>query len=486
MNDDLFFESAGSIAGRIKAGQATAVETAEAFLRRIDDENPRINAFVTVTYDLALEAAAKCDAAAAEGRSLGPLHGVPVAIKDLGDARAGVRSTFGSSPLRDYVSTDTSIFIQRLEDAGAIIVGKTNAPEFGHKGVTDNFVSGPTRNPFDTTRNSGGSSGGAAAAVAAGMVPIAQGTDGGGSVRIPASWCGIYGLKPSFGRIADVARPNAFITASPYSSVGPLARSVDDAALMLSVMAGPDARDPLSLPATESSLATVAPDGLKGKRIGFSADLGGFPVDPAVAAVVAQSLEALERAGAIVEPVSMVLPADQFELALLWGRLMGGLYSDTLAGLRDEGYDLLGDHLDELTPALRDMLVAAQSRSAMDARADEHLRSAVLDSIEDAFAGFDLLASPTLAITAVENRTDGLTTGPSEIGGVPVDPSIGWCLTYPFNFTGHPAASLPAGLSNGLPVGLQLVAPRHQDAALLAASSAFERESPWAIWPGMS
>jgi amidase/aspartyl-tRNA(Asn)/glutamyl-tRNA(Gln) amidotransferase subunit A len=255
---------------------------------------------------------------------------------------------------------------------------------------------------------------------------------------------------------------------------------------MLSVMAGPDARDPFSLPAAESSLATIAAEGLRGKRVGYSADLGGFPVDPDVAAVVEQSLEALERAGAIVEPVSLVLPADQFELAQLWGRLMGGLYSDTLAGLRDEGYDLLKDHLDELTPALRDMLVAAQSRSAMEARADEHLRSAVLDSIEDAFVGFDLLASPTLAITAVKNRDDGLTTGPSEIGGVPVDPSIGWCLTYPFNFTGHPAASLPAGLSNGLPVGLQLVAPRHQDAALLAASSAFERESPWSIWPGIS
>jgi Asp-tRNA(Asn)/Glu-tRNA(Gln) amidotransferase A subunit family amidase len=149
-----------------------------------------------VTQDLALESAARCDAAAASGHFFGPLHGVPIAIKDLGEDRVGVRTTQGSIPLKDYVSTTTSVFIQRLEEAGAVIVGKTNAPEFGHKGVTDNLVTGPTRNPFDTTRNSGGSSGGAAAAVAAGMVPLAQGSDGGGSIRIPASWCGLYGLKP--------------------------------------------------------------------------------------------------------------------------------------------------------------------------------------------------------------------------------------------------------------------------------------------------
>jgi amidase/aspartyl-tRNA(Asn)/glutamyl-tRNA(Gln) amidotransferase subunit A len=479
MSDDLHFESAVEIARRLREREVTAVEVAEVFLRRIDGENPRINAFTTVTHDLALESARRCDEAAAAGRSLGVLHGVPVAIKDLFDLRAGVRSTFGSLPLKDHVPDETTLYVQRLEDAGAVIVGKTNAPEFGHKGVTDNFVSGPTRNPFDTTRNSGGSSGGAAAAVAAGMVPLAQGTDGGGSVRIPASWCGVYGIKPSFGRVADVARRNAFISSSPFVSVGPLARSVGDAALMLSAMAGPHPRDPFSLPAPATSLADVSPDGLRGMRVGFSPDLGGFPVDPDVAAVIRESLHVLEAAGAVVEPVEITLPADQFELAALWGRLMGVLYCDSLTGVLEWGVDLLGDHADELTPAFRDMLVAAQTRSAMQARADERLRTAVLDAVQDAFDGYDLLVSPTLAVTAVVNRDDGLTTGPAEIGGVPVDPSIGWCLTYPFNFTGHPAASVPAGLANGLPVGLQVVGQRHDDAGVLAASAAFEAISPW-------
>src|SRR5665811_441216 len=171
--DDLHPQSAVELARQLAGGEVSAVEVAEATLRRIDAGNPRLNAFTTVTYDLALEKARECDEAAAAGRSLGVLHGVPVAIKDLFDFRAGVRSTFGSLPLKDHVPDETTLYVQRLEDAGAVIVGKTNAPEFGHKGVTDNFVASPTKNPFDITRNSGGSSGGAAAALAAGMVPLA-------------------------------------------------------------------------------------------------------------------------------------------------------------------------------------------------------------------------------------------------------------------------------------------------------------------------
>lgn len=479
MVDDLHPQSAVELARQLAGGEVSAVEVAEATLRRIDAGNPRLNAFTTVTYDLALEKARECDAARAAGRSLGVLHGVPVAIKDLFDFRKGVRSTFGSLPLKDHVPDETALYVQRLEDAGAVIVGKTNAPEFGHKGVTDNFVAGPTCNPFDVTRNSGGSSGGAAAAVAAGLVPLAQGTDGGGSIRIPASWCGVYGIKPSFGRVADVTRPDAYISASPFVSAGPLARSVGDAALMLSAMAGPHPRDPFSLPASPTPLAQVGTDGLRGKRVAFSADLGGFPIDPDVARTVEASLAALTEAGAVVEPVSVVLPADQRELAELWVRLMGVLYSDSLVGVEAWGVDLIRDHLDELTPAFRDMLVAAQSRTALQARADERLRSAVYDALEDAWGAYDLLVTPTLAVTAVTNRHDGLTTGPTAIGGVSVEPSIGWCLTYPFNFTGHPAASLPAGFASGLPVGLQIVGKHHDDAGVLAASAAFEAVSPW-------
>ncbi len=180
-----------------------------------------------------------------------------------------------------------------------------------------------------------------------------------------------------------------------------------------------------------------------------------------------------------MEEVQVKLPADQLDLAQLWGRLMGVLYCDSLEAVKQWGVDLMRDHLEQLTPAFRDMLQAAEQRTAMQARADERLRSAVLDAVEDAFAGFDFLVTPTLAITAVRNRSDGLTTGPTRIGDVTVDPSIGWCLTYPFNFTGHPAASVPAGFLDGLPVGLQIVGRRHDDAGVLAASAAIEAMAPW-------
>jgi amidase/aspartyl-tRNA(Asn)/glutamyl-tRNA(Gln) amidotransferase subunit A len=220
-------------------------------------------------------------------------------------------------------------------------------------------------------------------------------------------------------------------------------------------------------------------------RVAFSPDLGGFPVDPAVAATVRESLAALEAAGAVVEEVPFKLPEDQRELAALWGRLMGVLYADSLEAVKQWGVDLLADHLEDLTPAFRDMLVAAQRRTAMEARADERLRTAVFDAVEDAFEGYEFLVSPTLAVTAVTNRDDGLTTGPSRVAGVPVNPSIGWCLTYPFNFTGHPAASVPAGFVDGLPVGLQIVGRRHDDHGVLAASAAYEAVAPWEhTYPG--
>jgi Asp-tRNA(Asn)/Glu-tRNA(Gln) amidotransferase A subunit family amidase len=288
--DQMSFMSATELAQLLRKREITAVEVADTFLRRIDDLNHETNAFVTVTHDLALDTARCCDEDAARGRFMGPLHGVPVAIKDLFDLRAGVRNTFGSLPLADYVAKETTVYIQRLEDAGAVIVGKTNAPEFGHKGITDNFVTGATSTPFDLSRNSGGSSGGSAAAVASGLVPLAQGTDGGGSLRIPAAWCGVYGYKPSFGRIPDVSRPDSAAATSPFISTGPIARSVRDAALMFSVMAGPHSRDPYSLPTHCEDWSAIEAGGLIGARVGFSPDLGGFPVDPEVADIVADAV----------------------------------------------------------------------------------------------------------------------------------------------------------------------------------------------------
>jgi Asp-tRNA(Asn)/Glu-tRNA(Gln) amidotransferase A subunit family amidase len=487
MADDLFFMSATQLAGLLRDRQLTAVEVAETFLRRIDDLNQETKSFVTVTHDLALESARRCDEAASEGSLLGPLHGVPVGIKDLFDLRSGVRNTFGSAPLADFVPAETTPYVDRLESAGAVIVGKTNAPEFGHKGITDNFVSGATSTPFDLSRNSGGSSGGSAAAVAAGLVPLAQGTDGGGSLRIPAAWCGVYGYKPSFGRVPDPTRPDSAASTSPFISAGPIARSVADAALMLSVMAGPHPRDVFSLAEHEGRWVDGV-ETVRGARIAFSPDLGGFPVDGEVSGSVAEAVRTFERAGARVDEVQMKLPADQFELSSLWLRLCGVLYGTMLENVKAWGTDLIGDHADQLTPAFRDIVLDARGFTVHDIRRDAILRTAVQDCLQDVLDDYDFIVTPTLAVGPVQNGPAGATSGPTEVNGVTVDPSIGWCLTYPVNFSGNPAASLPCGLTaDGLPVGLQIVGRRRQDAAVLTASAAFEALAPWAgTYPGLS
>jgi amidase len=488
MHSDLFFMSATQLAGLLRRREVTAVEVADAFLRRIDDLNPETKSFVTITHDAAMAAARHCDDEAARGRVVGPLHGVPVGIKDLFDFKAGVRNTFGSLPLADFVPTATTPYIQRLEDAGAVIVGKTNAPEFGHKGITDNFVTGATSTPFDLSRNSGGSSGGSAAAVASGLVPLAQGTDGGGSLRIPAAWCGVYGYKPSFGRVPDVARPDSSMHTNPFISAGPIARSVRDAGLMLSVMGGPHDRDPFSLPAENRDYASVADDGLRGARVAFSPDLGGFPVDPDVASVVTLAIAGIEAAGASVEHVAVELPADQFELSTLWLHLCGLLYGTLVDAVESWGVNLMRDHADELTPAFRAVVEEGRGFTVQDIRRDMILRSEVQDTVQDIFDRFDFIVTPTLAVSPVPNAPDGTTVGPSRVNGVAVDPSIGWCLTYPFNFTGNPAASVPCGLTGtGLPVGMQVVGRRHADHAVLAASAALEAVAPWGhTYPGLA
>ena len=465
----------------IRERRLSAVELLEATIARIEARDPSLNAFVFRAFEEAHARAREADAAVAAGGPLGPLHGVPTAIKDLFDFKPGWPATFGGIPaLRDQVIDARCIWAERMEDAGAIVIGKTNSPVMGFRATCDNVLFGPTRNPFDTTRNSGGSSGGGAAAVADGLLSFAEGTDGGGSVRIPASWCGIYGYKQSFGRVPFVGRPNAFGGTDPFVYEGLLTRTVADAALGLSVISGPDPRDPLSFPFHDDPLGAVDRP-IDGMRVAYSPDLGGFAVDPVVTAVVDEAVQALADAGAVVEPVEIALPADQLELSHLWCRLITPLNLTTLEDLRARGPDLLGAQRDQLPDAYLRWMDWGMQAGVLDLLRDQALRTQVLDAIELVFADHDLLVTPTLGCLPVPNADEpGETFGPSEIGGVEVDPSIGWTLTYPFNFTGHPAASAPAGLAHGrYPVGLQIVGRQRADADVLAASAALERLRPW-------
>ncbi|MEE4598357.1 amidase [Streptomyces sp. DSM 41524] len=467
--------SAAQLARRISERELSPIEVVDACIDQIERRDPHLNAFVFTDFEHARTTARAAEQAVVSGEQLGPLHGVPTAIKDLYDSRPGWPSTLGGMPsLQNFRASDHCLWAERMERAGAILLGKTNSPVLGFRGVTDNQLFGPTRNPFDVTRNSGGSSGGAAAAVADGMVPFAEGTDGGGSVRIPAAWCNLYGFKPSAGRVPVVMRPNAFGATQPFVHEGLITRTVEDAVLGLHVLAGYDARDPFSLDERPDYRGTF-PDSLNGYRIAYSADFDIFPVDGKVATAVEKAVQILADAGASVEPVRLGLTYDQHQLSDLWCRMMARMIRDAVVGFRQAGIDLIQD----LPPALRKWVDASFTESPLQASEDASMRTHVFDAIQHVFDKYDLLITPTVATPPVPNGPRGETVGPTQVAGVNVDPLIGWALTYPVNFTGHPAASLPAGFVNGLPVGMQVIGRRRADWDVLAASVVFEQRAPW-------
>ena len=480
MADELSYMGAVEMAARIRRRDLSPVEAVDHCLARVERLNPEINAFVTMVEDEARERAAAAERAVMSGEELGPLHGVPLALKDLFTFKPGVRATSGSVPFRDFVADTATSYVAHLEGAGAITLGMTNSPEIGHKGTTDNYLFGPTSTPFAIGRNAGGSSGGSAAAVVAGMAPLSQGSDGGGSIRIPASWCGAYGYKASYGRVPFVSRPNAFMSLAPFLFSGPITRSVEDAALMMTVMGRHEPRDPMSLPDQGIDYMAATRRSVRGLRVAYSPDFGIFPVDGRVAATVRAALPALEDLGMEVSEVRIEIDATQDELSALWIRQAALLGLEAAHSARALGVDMLGEGRASLTPTFAAMLELGESMSGWDQRAGETLRTKVYDPIQDVFDTHDVLVTPTLTAPPVENADDGDTLGPSEVNGEAVERCIGWCMTYPINYTGNPAASIPAGFTDdGLPIGMQIVGRRHADETVLAVSAAFERARPW-------
>jgi amidase len=480
LSDDLAYTTVAELAGRIRRRELSPVEVLEATIERIEARNPSLNALVHLGFDDARAAARDAEQALTGGAELGLLHGVPAAIKDLFDFKPGWPSTFGGiRALRDFKPDFYCAFAERAERAGAILVGKGNSPVMGFCGATDNPLFGPSRNPFDTTKNTGGSSGGCSAAVADGLLTFAEGTDGGGSIRIPASWCGIYGYKQSFGRVPYISRPNAFGGTDPFLFEGPLTRTVEDAALVLSAIAGYDSRDPLSVDAP-TDLTSATRRSIAGMRIAFTPDYDVFPIDRRVAAVVAQAVRVFEDAGAHVEPVELGIQRDQRELSDLWCRLIMPINVAGLEGFKSAGIDLMGDHPDDLPSQYREWVERGYRLTALDIANDQVMRTEIFDAFQGVFADYDLIVGPTLCALPVDNADDGsITVGPSEVEGVDVDELIGWCPTYLVNYTGHPAASIPAGLADGMPVGMQIIGRSFADSDVLAASAAFERLRPW-------
>jgi amidase len=480
--NELAYFPAHELATRIRRRDLSPVDVMEAFIRRIEERNPSLNALVFLDFDSARSKAKEAESALMTGEQLGPLHGVPTALKDLFDFKPGWPASLGGiRALKHNVVNAYCAFCERMEKrGGAVFLGKTNSSLMGFRGTCDNYLFGPTRNPFNLAKNSGGSSGGSAAAVADGLLPIAEGTDAGGSIRIPAAWCGVYGYKASFGRVPFLVAHNAFGAAdSPFLFEGPITRNVEDAAVALNVLAGYDARDPFSLiePAVDFTSATRR--SIRGIKIAYSPNLDVFPIDRGVAETVGRALSAFEEAGAHVEEVKLGITHSQKELSDVWSRLYMLLNLQAIESIKRNGIDLLGQHREDFPPEYLHWVEKTSRISDLDFFRDQAIRAEIYRAVQNVFNDFDLLVTPTLACPPVDNAPDGNTAGPSVIEGVEVDPLIGWCLTYFVNFTGHPAASIPAGLAGGLPVGMQIIGRRNADLDVLAASAAFERLRPW-------
>jgi amidase len=473
-------ESAATLARKIQKKDISPVEVMDAAIARIETHNSKINALIILHLDEAREAAKKAEKAVMKGEELGPLHGVPVAMKDCFDFKPGWICTFGGiRALKDWTAKSYCMWAERMEKAGAIIVGKTNSPIFGFRGTCDNYLFGPSKNPFDLSKNTGGSSGGSAGAVAAGLLPLCEGTDGGGSTRIPASWSGVYGYKASYGRVPLVTRPDAFSGTIPFIFEGPITRTVEDAALAMSALAGYDSRDPFALEGSVDFIRALK-GSMKGKRIAYTRDYGIFPVDPRITAITDKAVQVFTEAGAHVEEVKFGINHSQWELSEVWCRFVAPKQVAALEDFKREGIDIQRDHHDDMPPEFWYWDEIGRKMTVPQFIDDQATRSDVFDAIRHVLDRYDFIVSPTLASLAVDNATDGNTAGPAEINGEKINRLIGWCMTYLINFTGNPAATVPAGLAdNGLPVGMQIVGRRYDDAGVIAASAAFERLRPW-------
>jgi Asp-tRNA(Asn)/Glu-tRNA(Gln) amidotransferase A subunit family amidase len=474
---DRCLASAVELSELIRTGSLSPTAVVDAHLDRIDDCDDELGAYVTVLETRAREAARKCKRELEAGEDPGPLAGVPVGVKDIVDV-AGVPTTHGTSFLADNIADSDDVGVSRLREAGAVILGKTNTPPFARSAVTVSDVGGTASTPFDTSMNAGGSSGGSAAAVAAGLTPLAYGTDGGGSIRIPAALCGVYGFKPTFGRIPWVDRPDAFAHARG-NHAGPLTRTVEDAGLALDVLAGPDHRDPFSVPDDDVDFRAAANRKPEGLRIAYSPDLGVFPVADAVEAVVGDAVEDLADATAgTVERVDVDFGMELSELVEPKYHCWGAVHTAVLAERveREHGIDPT-DHPDAMGDEFAETVREGQAVDAVSYKSVNVPHTRIYDAIRRVFEDYDVICTPTVSVSGVENGT----TGPDSIDGEPVDSATDWFLTFPFNFGGPPAASIPAGqTSEGLPVGLQIAAPRFADDLVLSASAALESIRPWA------
>ncbi|MFB9926071.1 amidase [Amycolatopsis halotolerans] len=456
--EEICYLPARELARRLRTREVSAREVLQAHLDRIEQVNPQINAIVTLTAERAQSEAAAADERLAHGEEVGPLHGIPVAHKDTHDV-AGVRTTYGSPIFADHVPDSDTLVVERIRNAGAITLGKTNAPEFGAGSHTMNPVFGATRNPYRRDLSAGGSSGGAAAALAAGLQPLAEGSDMGGSLRNPASFCNVVGLRPSPGRVPT------WPATLPWEALGvqgPMGRTVADVALLLSVIAGHDERNPISLDQPAAPFAGSLDADLAGLRVAWSPDLGGLPVDPAVTAVLEPAVKVFADLGCRVEPACPDLAsADE-----VFRTLRGWLFHAGFSGLLEE-------HPDKMKQTLKDNIAFGATLSGADIATAQTRQLQLISGMQEFFTQYDLLLAPVSQVPSFPVEWEY----PETVAGQPMHDYLEWMRSaYSISATGCPALSVPAGFTgDGRPVGLQIIAPMRGELGLLRAAHAFEQ-----------
>ncbi len=446
----------------IKNQELTSQEITEIFIERIEKINPIINAYCTPTFDLARELSKKADDAVKKGEKLGPLHGIPTSIKDL-NLTKGIRTTFGSKIYENFIPEEDSLIIKRLKRAGIVILGKTNTPEFGYAGITDNKIFGATKNPWNLERTSGGSSGGAAAAVASGISPLALGSDGGGSIRHPATFCGVYGIKPQFGRVPDYPKRGVSFG---FTQSGPIVRYVEDAALMLDILKGPYELDSNCLPKQDISYFENINQKPNKLKIGYTLNLGYAKIiNSDVEKCFINSVQKFESLGWSIESMNLKIRSPFLAFTTLYTASFAYNYKPYLKEWRDK-----------MDPNFIKLIDAGLTYSGLNIMKAMDKRIKFYEKISELFKKYDILLTPTVAVPAFEL---GMMFPPT-INGKGVGPTSWMPFTFPINMTGNPAATIPCGWSKGgLPIGMQIIGPRFDELTVLQVSKAFEEIAPW-------
>ena len=465
--DDICYMSACEMLEKIRTQEMTSLEITETIIERIEKINPLVNAYCTPTYDLAREMAKKADLSVKEGKELGPLNGIPLSIKDLMMTK-GIRTTFGSKLYENFIPESEDIAVKRLKMAGAVILGKVNTPEFGHIALTKNKIFGETKNPWDLDRNSGGSSGGSASAVASGLSPLSLASDGGGSIRIPSSLCGVCGLKTTYGRIPIAPRLGiAFLTLDHY---GPIARYVEDAALMLNVMKGFHPLDYKSLPDDGINYVEILKDKPKKLKIGHSMNLGFIKIlDDEVEKNVYNGIEKLDQSNWTIDSAKIKLKRPELAFSVI-----------VSSGIAYDFKNEINERPQDLSPDLRNMIKAGLTYQGLDLEKAQTLRLKLYEQMHDYFKNYDLLITPTTPLYAFNVDWNEMGTRFPSIKNRALSITSWMAFTYPFNMTGHPAISIPCGWSSkGLPIGMQIVGRRYDEKTVLQVAKAFEDVAPW-------